>query len=69
MLYMKGHECHQGLGSKEVDEEMEETNLALRSSPPLDLPQEQDHLLPGNPLLPHLVPPPGSATGGEKRSA
>ena len=66
---MKGQECQQGLGPKEVVEEMEEINLALGSSPPLPLPQEQDHLPSGDPLLPHLVPPPGPAIGGEKRSA
>ena len=43
--------------------------LALGSSPPLALPQEQDHLPSGDPLLPHLVPPPGPTAGGEKRSA
>ena len=52
---------------KEVEEEMEETNLALGSS--LPLPQEQDHLPSGDPLLPHLVPPPSPAAGGEKKSA
>ena len=31
--------------------------------------QEQDHLPLGDPLLPHLAPPPGPAAGGEKRSA
>ena len=46
---------------------MEGTNLALDSSPPLPL--GQDHLPSGDPLLPHLVPPPGPATGGEKKSA
>ena len=54
---------------KEVEEEMEETNLALGSSPPLALPQEQDHLPLGDPLLPHLVPPPGPTVGGEMKSA
>ena len=49
--------------------EMEETYLALDSSPPLPLPREQDHLPSGDPLLPHPVPPPGPATGGERRSA
>ena len=66
---MKGQGCQQGLKLKEVEEKMEETNLALGSSPPLALPQEQDHLPLGDPLLPHLVPPPGPATGGEKKSA
>ena len=66
---MKGQECLQGLGLKEVEEEIEETNMALGSSPPLPPPQEQDHLPSGDPLLPHMVPPPGPATGGEKRSA
>ena len=62
---MKGQECQLKLGPKEVEEEMEGTNLALDSSPP----QEQDHLPSGDPLLPHLVPPPGPAIGGEKKSA
>ena len=66
---MKDQECQQGLGPKEVEEEIEETNLALGSSPPLALSQEQDHLPSGDPLLPHPVPPPGPAIGGEKRSA
>ena len=47
--------------------EMEGTNLELDSSPPL--PQEQAHLPSGDPLLPHPVPPPGPAAGGEKKSA
>ena len=64
---MKGQECQQGLGLKEVEEEVEEKNLALGSSPPL--PQEQDHLPSGDPQLPHLVPPPGPTAGREKRSA
>ena len=69
MLYMKGRECQQGLWPKEVEEEMEEMNLALGSLPPLPPPQEQDHHPSGGPLLPHLVPPPSPATKGEKRSA
>ena len=66
---MKVQECHQGLGPKEVEEDIEETNLALGSSPPLALPQEQDHLPSGDPLLPHLVTPLDPTVGGEKRSA
>ena len=58
-----------GAGPKEVAEEMEETKMALGSSPLLPLPQKQDHLPSGDPLLPHLTPPPGLAAGGEKRSA
>ena len=54
------------LGSNEVEEEMEGTNQELDSSPPL--PQEQDHLPSGDPMLPHLVPHPGLAAGGEKKS-
>ena len=54
-------------GANEVEKEMEGTNVALDSSPPL--PQEQDHLPSGDPLLPHLVPLPGSAAGGEKKLA
>ena len=54
-----------GAEPKEVEEEMEETNLALGSSSPLALPQEQDHLPSGDPLLPHLVPHHGPAAGGE----
>ena len=73
MLYMKGQECQQGLGPKEVEEEveeeMEEMNLALCSSTPLPPPQEQDHLPSRDPLLPHLVPSPCPAIGEEKRSA
>ena len=69
MLYMKGRQCQQGLGPKEVEEEMEEMNLALGSSQPLPPPQEQDPLPSRGPLLPHLVPPPDPAIGGEKRSA
>ena len=69
MLYIKGHECQRVLGPKEVEEEMEEINLEFGSSPPLPPPQKQDHLLSGDRLLPHLVPPPGPAAGGEKRSA
>ena len=64
---MKGLECQPKLGPKEVEEEMEGTNLALDSSPPL--PKEQDHLPSGNPLPPHLVPPPGPTAGAEKKSA
>ena len=64
---MKGLACQLKLGPKEVEEEMEGTNLALNSSPPL--PQEQDHLPSWDPLLPHLVPPPSPAVGGEKKSA
>ena len=48
---------------------MEEMNLELGSSPPLRLPQEQDPLPSGSPLLPHLVPPPGPTVGEQKRSA
>ena len=66
---MKGRQCQQGLGPKEVEEEMEEMNLELGSSPPLPPPQEQNHLPLGDPLLPHMVPPPNPAAGGEKRSA
>ena len=64
---MKGPECQLKLGPKEVEEEIEGTNLALDSSPPL--PQEQDHLPSGDPLPPHLVPPPSPAAGREKKSA
>ena len=64
---MMGRECQLKLGSNEVEEEMEGTNQALDSSPPL--PQEQDHLPSGDPLPPHPVPPPGPTTGGEKKSA
>ena len=46
-----------------------EMNLALGSSPTLPPPQEQDPLPSGGPLLPHPVPPPDPAAGGEKRSA
>ena len=49
----------------EVEEEMEEINLALGSSP--SLPREQDHLSSGSPLPPHPVPPPGPTAGGEKK--
>ena len=66
---MKGRECQQGLWPKEVEEEMEEMNLELGSSPPLPPPREQDHLTSGGPLLPHPVPPPGPTAGGGKRSA
>ena len=66
---MKGQERQQKLGLEEVEEEMDGTNLALDSSPPLPLPQEQDHLPSGDPLLPHLVPRPGPTAGGEKKSA
>ena len=65
---MMGRECQQGLWLKEVEEEMEEIYLALGSSPPLPLPREQDHVPSGDPLLPHLVPPPGPTAGGESRS-
>ena len=66
---MMGRECQQGLWLKDGDEEMEEINLALGSSPPLSLPREQDHLPTRDHLLPHLVPPPSPAAGGEKISA
>ena len=67
MLYMKGRESQLKLGPKEMEEEMEGTNLAHDSSPPLPL--EQDHLPSGDPLLPHLVPLPSPAARGEKKSA
>ena len=67
MLYMTGRECQQGLWLKQVEEEIEEIYLALDPFP--SRPQEHDHLPSGSPLPPHPVPPPGPATGGEKKSA
>ena len=66
---MMGRECRLKLGSNEVEEEMEEINLALGSSPPLPPPREQDHFSSGSPLPPHLLPSPGPTAGGEKKSA
>ena len=63
MLCRKGWQCQQGLGQREVEVEMEKTNQELGSSPPLPPPQEQDHLPSVGPLLPHLLHPPGPATG------
>ena len=67
MLYMMGRECQQGLWLKQVEDQMEEIYLALDSSP--SRPQEHDHLSSRSPLAPHPGPPPGSAAGGEKKSA
>ena len=66
---MMGRGCQQGLWLKEVEEEMEEINLALGSSPPLPPPREKDHLSSRSHLPPHPVLPPGPAAGGEKKSA
>ena len=44
---------------------MEEIYVALDSSP--SRPQEHEHLSSRSPLPPHPVPPPGPATGREKR--
>ena len=66
-MYMMGREYQQGLWLKRVEEEMEEIYLALDSSP--SRPPEHDHLSSWSPLPPSPVPPPGPATGGEKKSA
>ena len=69
MLCMKGQQCQQGLGQREVEVEIEEINQELGSSPPLPPPQDQDPLPSVGPLLPPLLPPPGPTTGEQKRSA
>ena len=55
---MKGRQCQQGPGQKEVEVETKEINHELGSSPPLPPPLEQDPHPSGGPLVSHLVPPP-----------
>ena len=60
---MMGREYQQGLRSKSVEDEMEETYVELDSSPPRA--QGHDYLSYESPLPPGPVPPLCPTTGGE----